>query len=324
MFRGIERRRIFLDDHDRTALLQRLATLIRSSDAKILAWVLLSNHAHLLFRSGNALGVSSFCHRLLGGYAGSFNRRHRRYGHLFQGRFKSILVEEEPYLLELVRYIHLNPVRAGIVADIDALDRYAWSGHSRLLGIRASEWQSVDEVLARFGNKVGQARRAYRDFVLDGWTQGRRRDLTGGGLRRSRAGWEIRNPVSRGRERWASDERILGSAEFVQQVLADGDARKVIETASPRDRTERIDHLVDRVAVLWRVPADAVKSSSKERSVVAARAVVSHAAVVGLAVRPVDVARALGVGPSSVLRGVRRGADDMRKAGVRVADLLGS
>jgi REP element-mobilizing transposase RayT len=323
MFRGIERRRIFLDDEDHGALLQRLGILIHSSDAKILAWVLLSNHAHLLFRSGSALGVSRFCHRLLGGYANSFNRRHRRYGHLFQGRFKSILVEEEPYLLELVRYIHLNPVRAGIVADIEALDRYSWSGHSRLLGMRAPEWQSVDEVLARFGTKLSQARRAYRNFVADGWTQGRRSDLTGGGLRRSRTGWAMLDRVSRGRERWASDERILGSTEFVQQVLADAEQQVVIEAARPHDRTGRIDHLVDRVAAFWRVPADVVRSSSKERRVVAARAVVSHAAVVGLAARLADVARALGVGPSSVLRGVRRGANDMRRAGVRMADLLG-
>jgi hypothetical protein len=72
--------------------------------------------------------------RLLTGYAVAFNRRHRRRGHLFQNCYKSVLVEEDPYLLELVRYIHLSPLRAGMLSDMDALDTYPWTGHSTLMG----------------------------------------------------------------------------------------------------------------------------------------------------------------------------------------------
>ena len=81
--------------------------------------------------------------RLLTGYAIHFNLRHRRSGHLFQDRYKSIVCEEDPYLLELVRYIHLNPVRAGLVKDVGGLDRYPWSGHSVLLGKRVMQGQAV-------------------------------------------------------------------------------------------------------------------------------------------------------------------------------------
>jgi len=74
--------------------------------------------------------------RLMTGYAVTFNRRHRRAGHLFQNRYKSVICEEDPYLLELIRYIHLNPLRAGLVKDLKELDRYPWTGHSAILGRR--------------------------------------------------------------------------------------------------------------------------------------------------------------------------------------------
>lgn len=92
--------------------------------------------------------------RLLTGYAISYNYRHRRHGHLFQNRYKSILCQEDTYLLELVRYIHLNPLRAGIVRDIGRLHRYPYCGHSVLLGKYDRDWQDTDYVLRLFDNTV--------------------------------------------------------------------------------------------------------------------------------------------------------------------------
>jgi hypothetical protein len=89
--------------------------------------------------------------RLLTGYAVTFNRKHKRVGHLFQNRYKSIVCEEETYLLELVRYIHLNPVRAGMVKSVEELEDYPWSGHAVLLGKREMGGQVTEEVLQRFG-----------------------------------------------------------------------------------------------------------------------------------------------------------------------------
>jgi len=123
MVRGLERRAIFRDDADRANFVARLAHLAAQEVLCVYAWALLPNHAHLLVRTAQRPLARSM-RSLLTGYAGAFNRRHKRSGHLFQNRYKSIVVEAEPYLLELVRYLHLNPLRAQVVADVGALARY--------------------------------------------------------------------------------------------------------------------------------------------------------------------------------------------------------
>ena len=133
--RGIERRDIFNDDQDRQFFVERFNLLLRETDVRCYAWAILPNHSHLLFMP-NVKPLSHFMRRLLTGYAVYFNRRNKRAGHLFQNRYKSIVCEEEPYLLELVRYIHLNPLRGEIVASLDGLDLYPWSSHPVLLGNR--------------------------------------------------------------------------------------------------------------------------------------------------------------------------------------------
>ena len=97
-------------------------------------------------------------------YAVSFNRKYRRHGQLFQNRYKSILCQEDKYLKELVRYIHLNPLRAGLVGSIDGLDAFPWSGHSTLMGKCRYPWQDTDYVLSLFGNRKNSAVRAYRSY----------------------------------------------------------------------------------------------------------------------------------------------------------------
>jgi putative transposase len=103
--------------------------------------------------------------RLLSGYAGWFNRRYRRSGHVFQNRYKSILCQEEVYLKELVRYIHLNPLRAGIVEDLQSLDRYPYAGHGVLIGKAKKNWQSIEPVLLFFGQTISKGRQEYRRYV---------------------------------------------------------------------------------------------------------------------------------------------------------------
>ena len=127
--RGIEKRDIFSDDEDRHSFVERLSNLLVSTETDCFAWALLDNHVHLLLRP-RQIPLSKFMKRLLTGYAVTFNLRHRRSGHLFQNRYKSIVCEEEQYLLELVRYIHLNPLRARIVSTINELDRFDWCGHA--------------------------------------------------------------------------------------------------------------------------------------------------------------------------------------------------
>jgi putative transposase len=135
MARGIERRKIFKDDKDRKSFLTRFADILEETQTQCYAWALIPNHFHLLLRTGPT-PLSKVMRRLMTGYAVTFNKRHRRSGHLFQNRYRSIVCEEDPYLLELIRYIHLNPLRAGLVKDQRALDKYLWSGHSVILGRR--------------------------------------------------------------------------------------------------------------------------------------------------------------------------------------------
>ena len=156
--RRIERRKIFQDDPDRNRFVNRLGSLLCETATPCYAWVLLPNH--LLLRRGG-VPIGTVMRRLLTGYAVTYNRRHRRHGHLFQNRYKSILCEEDPYLLELVRYIHLNPLRAKIVPDLDGLDSYRYAGHRVILGREENSWQDVETVLSRFGRRCA-ARKRYQ------------------------------------------------------------------------------------------------------------------------------------------------------------------
>ena len=133
IFRGLERRRIFRDDEDRDNFLDRLGGVLQEKGTTCYAWALIPNHGHLLLKTGNT-PASKVMQRVLTGHAIYFNRRHHRHGKLFQNRYKSILCQEDTYLLELIRYIHLNPIRAGIVDDLDRFDAYKYTGHSTIMG----------------------------------------------------------------------------------------------------------------------------------------------------------------------------------------------
>jgi REP element-mobilizing transposase RayT len=179
MIRGIERRKIFLDDKDREDFLSRMEKLIPATKTSCFAWAFMPNHAHFLLRTGST-PIAALMSRLLTGYAVSFNFRHKRSGKLFQNRYKSILCQEDAYLTELVRYIHLNPFRAGLVNELDALNRYAYTGQSVLMGKIKREWQDSDYVLKYFGKQRYSARRQYEAFVEEGIDQGHREELAGG------------------------------------------------------------------------------------------------------------------------------------------------
>jgi REP element-mobilizing transposase RayT len=226
--RGIERRVIFGNDSDRDDFVARLEAILLDTSTRCFAWTLIPNHCHILLQTGR-VPVATVMRRLLTGYAVAFNRRHQRHGHLFQNRYKSILCQEEAYLLELVRYIHLNPLRAGLVASLDELARHRYSGHGCLLGEHSQPWMATDEILGRFGKNAATARKAYLAFMADGVTQGKQPKLIGGGLVRSSGGWQQVRSARESGEFLKSDERILGDSSFVDSVLGgagEGLARK--------------------------------------------------------------------------------------------------
>ncbi len=319
MVRGLDRQVIFRDDADRTDFLARLADVVGATGLTVLAWVLLPNHTHLLVRTGPRPLVRAMrC--LLTGYAGAFNRRHRRSGHLFQNRYKSILVEEEPYLLELVRYIHLNPLRAGLVADMTELERFPWAGHSAVVGKVPRPWQAVAEVLGRFGKRSREARRLYCEFVAAGASMGRRPELQGGGLVRSAGGWKNVASLRRGREAWAADERVLGSGGFVEEVLR---LVAVEEKSATRAGTlAALPSILARCAHAFGLEPAGLVSGSRRRVVVHARTIAACLAVrdVGLPIK--EVAHALGVSATVVREGVPRGEQLMALHGLTRDALL--
>ena len=319
MVRGIEGRSIFSDDTDRQEWLERLATVGPATGLAVIAWALLPNHLHLVVRTGER-PLATAMRRLLTGYAGAFNRRHKRVGHLFQNRYKSILVEEEPYLLELVRYVHANPLRAKTVRTLDALDGYPWTGHSALMGRMPRPWQAVGEVLGQFGQRLRVARRRYREYVAEGLARGRRPDLQGGGLRRSVGGWEVVQELRRGREHGMADERVLGSGNFVEEVY-----RTVGAQNKPMPRAvalARLPTLLARCAGLWGITVEELCAGSRRRVVSQARAVAANLAIQRLGLPMADVAHTLGVSSAAVHRSLPHCNAILSRRGLYLEDLM--
>ena len=303
--RGIERKRIFSDDQDRDNFVDRLGTVLPESSAGCYAWALIPNHFHLLLRSGN-VSISTVMRRLLTGYALSFNRRHRRHGPLFQNRYKSILCQQEPYLLELVRYIHLNPLRAGIVAHYKALGKFAYSGHAVILGQNPRPFQDVDTILSMFAKNRSAARKRYSAFVHKGINQGHRPELIGGGLIRSAGGWSAVKGLRRTNARLKGDERILGDKDFVDAVLAAAEEQlehKYQLVAKGVD----FEKVVERVAEIFDIGAEQVLAAGKHPPTVKARSVLCYWAVRELGMNGTDVAAKLDCSQSSVSKSAKRG-----------------
>ena len=301
MVRGLERRAIFRDDADRRDFCARVGRLVETTGLTVYAWALLPNHAHLLLRTGQR-SLARCMRALLTGYAGAFNRRHQRVGHLFANRYKSIVVEEEPYMLELTRYIHLNPVRAQVVPDLRALARYPWAGHSALLGACPCPWQAAGAILGQFGRRPGRARRAYRAFVAAGLPQGRRPELQGGGLIRSLGGWQAVAGLRRGREAYLGDERVLGRPAFVEAV------RGALQAAEPGPgRPRPLAELLARVCAAAGCQPTALRQGSRRAPAARAREGLAYLALEVWGYPGPAVADLLGVRPSAVYRAAQRG-----------------
>lgn len=163
--RGDGREDIYLDDSDRQQFLQILGKVCRRMEWRCYAYCLMGNHYHLLIETPKA-NLARGMRQLNGVYTQTFNRVHRRVGHVFQGRYKAILVQRDPYLMELCRYIVLNPVRAKMARKAES---WLWSSHQVILGTRAAPpWLYRDEVLSLFSNQAARARSQYAKFVADG------------------------------------------------------------------------------------------------------------------------------------------------------------
>lgn len=283
--RGIERRDIYTDVEDRHAFVDRLSSLLEKTGTSCLAWALIPNHFHLLLRT-TEVKLSTFMRRLLTGYAVVFNLRHNRSGHLFQNRYKSIVCQEDAYLLELVRYIHLNPLRAHVVASLDSLHTYRWSGHAVITGKGEMKGQDVGSVLSLFGTSRAKAVRGYQAFIADGIDQGSRPELVG-------------RVVGQDGSVGLIDSRVLGDTDFVEEIR--------VQQAVVSRVQDRIPAAViaEKAAALHTVPVRALSAGGRREAVVRERAMTCFLALEeGHSVT--EIARCLGMSRNGVVAAARR------------------
>ena len=305
IIRGIERRKIFRSDFDRKNFLNRLSELIPDTKTDCFAWALMSNHVHLLIRTG-LVPISVLMNRLLTGYAGWFNKKYRRHGQLFQNRYKSVLCQEDIYLKELVRYIHLNPLRAGLVSSLSELDKYPWCGHHVLMKSPKNTWQNIDYIYGFFSEKKRTARKMYREFVGMGICLGKRPDLTGGGLLRSFGGWTGLKEFRKAGIRLKGDERILGDSDFVENVLKSAE-ESFEQKYELKARGFDFYRVSERVAEIMGIKPEEVIACDKSPQTVRARSLLCFWANRKLGMSTIQIARILNMSQPAISRSSRRG-----------------
>ncbi len=218
--RGNQRQVIFRSAADRECYLERLEEYRQRYGFRIYAYVLMSNHVHLLIETGE-VGLSKIMQGLQFRYTGYYNRRYKKVGHLFQGRYKAILCDRQAYLLELVRYLHLNPGRMRVPIDPWM---YRWSSHGAYLGKRSAVKVEFEMVLGALATSMGQARRAYLKFMAEGKGAGHRADY-----------YDLR------------DQRFLGDGKFVEQIDKRIRAEREIDVPGPRARFTELLRLTAEV-----------------------------------------------------------------------------
>ncbi len=296
---------IFRTNADRMDFRDRLGAVLEETRTACLAWALMPDHLHLVLKSGHA-SLSTVMRGLLTGYARGFNRRHRRTGSLFRKRFKSVVCQEETFLLPLVRTVHLDPVRAGLIEDLSRLDTYAWTGHSTLMGLVRNRWQDTRNVLKRFRGKGRSARWAYRAFVQEGLADGRPSRLSGGGLVRSAGGWPRVKVLRQMDAVPPSDERILGDGPFVERTLR---LAKLTEDrrAERLSRGMTVEKLATRAARLYGLHPTEIWAGGKGRPLVEARSLMCFWAVRELGLAQSFLVRRLHLSAAAVSKSVRRG-----------------
>ena len=244
MLRGNGGEDIFFSDENRYHLYLLIQEGVERFGYRIHAFCLMDNHLHLAVQVAE-VSLSKIAQNLSFRYTRWVNKAQSRVGHLFQGRYKAILVDANTYLLELVRYIHLNPVRARRVSEPSA---YAWSGHRAYLGQESVPWLTTDWVLGQFSKRRSTARERYRRFVNEGMEEGYREDF----------------------HRGVTDPRVLGDDVFMEDVL--GSAAK--NPVRPRELGE----IIEAVCRSYDVAEEDLAAPGRRRDLAEARAVVAHLA----------------------------------------------
>jgi putative transposase len=242
MARGNGGQHIFTDDKDRYRFYLFLQEGVEKFGHRIHAFCLMNNHVHLAIQVGEK-PLSRIMQNLCFRYTQWVNSRQKRVGHLFQGRYKALLVDADSYLVELVRYIHLNPVRAKLV---NAAEDYPWSGHRIYTGHEIVPWLTTEWVLLQFSQRLKTARAKYREFIKYGMNEGHRQEFHTG----------------------TSGGRILGDDTFVDRVY--------METEQTERKTVPLDDIIERVGNLYGLTEEEIISGGKRRYPSEARGLIAY------------------------------------------------
>lgn len=314
--RGVDRGRLFRDTRDYEGFVARLGRILTRTGTGCYAWCLMPNHLHLLMMTGgHPLPRTLQC--LFTSHAVWVNRRYRRSGHLFQGRYRSVLCQRESYLLELVRYIHLNPVRARLVRSIPDLARYRWTGHRALLGMERVLWQDTEEVLGQFSNRPGSARAAYVGFLKDG-VRGGVRFGAKDGRQNGLTGADYENPTREREETTErADPRILGSRTFVERVLKEAGAEEGHRQRLRKEGWKAMD-IVSEAAKVAGITPEEVRDHGKRPAQCLARCIACKWLVDDFGASQGEVAKLLQIGQSAVSVNVWRGREAVVKRRLRL------
>jgi REP element-mobilizing transposase RayT len=307
--RGVARCDIYLDDFDRARFLAIVAHVLKEAHGRCLAWALMSNHYHLLLETGRD-PLPRVMQRINQRHAESFNRRHDRVGHLFQDRFGSDRVGDDRHLATLIAYIHLNPVRARIVADVEALAAHPWAGHAALVGRTPRRFHDVDRALAAFGD----GRRAARRGVIATMTAVHERWLRGGEVATPR----IDIPTSaQARDRAYGVRGVRGRRRFVERVTDELQSRS-IRHARFRRAGWSADAVAVHVARRLGARIDDVREGRRTAAETRARAVAAYLAWHCVGATQAEIGRAVGVGFSAISRAIGRGRRQFESIGEEV------
>ena len=274
MLRGNGGHEIFFDAEDRYHLYLLLQEGISRYGHRIHGFCCMPNHLHLAVQAAE-VPLSKIMQNLSFRYTRWINKRQKRIGHLFQGRYKAILVDRDSYLLELVRYIHLNPVRARLVRDPAA---YRWSGHRAYLGREDIPWLTTDTVLSQLAHTASAARRRYMAFIEAGKGEGHRPEFHGG----------------------AEDTRVLGNDRFVEKVIGIG---TVIDRKTP---PISLAQLVKGVCRTCGVKERDLTGPSRERTLSEARALLAWLALEHRVANLVEIGAHVNRDASTLSRAVSR------------------
>jgi REP element-mobilizing transposase RayT len=307
MARGIDGTDIFRDDEDRTTFLALFEKYSAVAGVRCYAWALMGNHYHFVIRTSDR-PLASLMKPLNSRYAAYFNKKMGRRGYLFQDRFKSVATQDQLYLEEMIRYVHLNPVRAGVCKTIDSLDKYRWCGHAALLGVYENRFQDTATVLRRFGGSNTEARRKYRVFLQAGIVE--QEDTFVNRIRSSSAGTNNRTEPGM----W-----VIGDAEFVKQATAIDTERRLRIAQHAREGwdTERVCR---RVAKKLGIEPESILQRGRGDTRSSARKIVAYVAHRTFEIPVLTIARHLGIGQPAVSAMLAEGERLARDLGVSIND----